>query len=261
MITLISRLTAPFHRELASPAWLEALRLHVENALRERAEFQTSDGSGEVTSQYSEPRYMGPNSAVKYHFFVNIKVQRTDSRSLDQYQVHVRYLPGDHMFETRSEWVDTLEMRASEREKKAQRNIAREAAVRQLADKCENREAIYIGGGVARVRVTGIRARGFDALARGLQLVEADLEEIPTVGLRNSFIQSRLGDTRPLKWCIETSMRRIESDSTWTAFRSGGWSLRFDPRIVQGVVGLAARWPDDMPPLARYCEVGRLLME
>ena len=66
MVTLVSRFSTKFHRDLASPAWLLGLAKHVERAISADRGYETSDAEGVVFSQYNEERYMGPLSVCKF---------------------------------------------------------------------------------------------------------------------------------------------------------------------------------------------------
>ena len=104
----------------------------------------------------------------------------------------------------------------------------------------ENQEAIYIEGGALRVRVMNIQA--------SVKYLTAQVEEIPTPGL--VYISH--------EWEIGAGSLTTFSDHTW-AMGYGMWTLFFATRVVQGVVDLASRWPENLDYGSRYNEVLRWL--
>ena len=254
MIRLASLLETDFHRDLASPAWLGQLAAHVESAIRAISGFETCDGVGKVSSRYNEARYMGPNSIVRYQFPVDVVVFRaTPGADEDRYQCQVRFHPDTNAFRTECEVADHQETRNLRRREAEQLQHALDGFVERLRKEFEGREAIHVGQGALRVRVSGIRAWG--------KRVVAEAEEVPTKGLQNSFIHRAYGgNPGPLRWKIETALYVSSPEGTWPCVRRGE-ALLFDPAIVQGLTALAATWDDNLPALARYCEIGCFLMK
>jgi len=254
VIRLTSLLETDFHRDLASPAWLGQLAAHVESAIRAISGFETCDGVGKVSSRYNEARYMGPNSIVRYQFTVDVVVFRaTPGADEDRYQCQVRFHPDTNAFRTECEVADHQETRNLRRREAEQLQHALDGFVERLRKEFEGREAIHVGQGALRVRVSGIRAWG--------KRVVAEAEEVPTKGLQNSFIHRAYGgNPGPLRWKIETALYVSSPEGTWPCVRRGE-ALLFDPAIVQGLTALAATWDDNLPALARYCEIGCFLMK
>ena len=252
MVRLTSHLETSFHRNLASPGWLEQLAAHIETAIRAISGLETCAGVGKVYSQYNEARSMGPHSAVRYHFIVDVALDRAKPDAVqDRYQAWVRFRPDTNTFETQRESVDDQETRDKRCADAERQREAIESAVQELRKNFEGREAIHVERGALRVRVSGIRAVG--------DRFVADVEEVPSAGLQNSLLhRAHGGIAGPLKWQVSPRFSEVGRESEWVA---RDWSLIFDPQIVQGLVELAARWPDDLPGLARYCEVGCYLME
>jgi len=122
----------------------------------------------------------------------------------------------------------------------------------QLRASFENREAIYLEKGALKVRVSNIHGLA------SRQTVFADVEEIPAAGLGvGLFARPRNGAT-VLRWRIGAGYLSQFSDQRW-AMGYGGWSLYFDPSIIQGVLDLASRFPENMDTSERYNEIVRLL--
>lgn len=133
--------------------------------------------------------------------------------------------------------------RAQQRKTRTQeQRAAVQAAFERLRANFENREAIYLEKGVLRVRVRNICAHR-DTIA-------ADIEEIPTRGMEDTMPHLRLLP-RPLRWKIDGGFLTSFSDSEWS-MGYGGWSLHFEPEVVQGLVDLAAAWTADLNTYERY---------
>lgn len=114
-----------------------------------------------------------------------------------------------------------------------------------LRHRFEGREAIYVGGGAWRVRITGIRTFLRE------RIIEADVEAFPTPGLSEPPMP---------RWDIGAGSETTVSADTW-AMGYGGWTLYFAPRVVGGVMELAAGLPADMEPHERYRAVLRWLSD
>src|SRR5262245_591023 len=114
MIHLTAELITDSHRRLATADWLRILERHVEEGIAAIREFQTCSGIGWVRSQYSDPRHMGPDSAVELHFNVEVRVSRKDRQDSDTFATSMRYLPETHSFKTMEERVSTMETRQAE---------------------------------------------------------------------------------------------------------------------------------------------------
>jgi hypothetical protein len=129
------------------------------------------------------------------------------------------------------------------------------ARVQNLRSLFCDKEAIYVEKGALRVRVTAID-RDVDVLN-----VSAQLLEIPTPGLP-AGVHCELAEheARPLRLSIGAGFMSGFSDSTWH-MGYGGWSLFFAPRLVEGVVALAAQFPEDFHPMDKYKAVLRFLEE
>jgi hypothetical protein len=124
-----------------------------------------------------------------------------------------------------------------------------EAIVEQLRARFEGREAIYVEKGALRVRVSEISGDATQLY------ISAVVEEIPTAGFpAGVFYEARRSQPIPLRWSIGGGYLTTFSDHTWHA-GYGGWSLFFDPKIVEGVLGLALGFPSNLDPFERYKEV------
>lgn len=124
-----------------------------------------------------------------------------------------------------------------------------EAIVEQLRARFEGREAIYVENGALRVRVSEISGDATQLY------ISAVVEEISTAGFpAGVFYEARRSQPTPLRWSIGGGYLTTFSEHTWHA-GYGGWSLFFDPKIVEGVLGLALGFPDNLDPFERYKEV------
>jgi len=118
--------------------------------------------------------------------------------------------------------------------------------IQQLRTNFENREAIYIEKGALRVRVTGIYGSTVD------RTVWANVEEVAAPGLGVGLFEKRNRKTPPsVRWRIAGGYLTSFSDESWD-MGYGGWSLHFDPKVVQGVLDLASQFPDDVDTHERY---------
>jgi hypothetical protein len=135
MVTLVSKLSTEFHRDLASHAWLRNLAAHVERALIAHDDYETSDGEGVVSSEYNEKRFMGPLSIVKYYFVVTVHLRRSDSTGRDTYEAHVEYCPETNTFQTFYETVDTEANRQAAKEAEQRRAAALQVNAHRLRER------------------------------------------------------------------------------------------------------------------------------
>ena len=128
-------------------------------------------------------------------------------------------------------------------------SLSNETKVEQVRGLFEGREAIYVEKGALRVKVSDVRGE----VAR--LFISAEVEEIPTAGFpAGAFYEIQRLEPSPLRWSIEGSYLTTFSDHTWH-MGYGGWSLFFAPRIVDGILSLALRFPDNLDPFQRYREV------
>ena len=126
-------------------------------------------------------------------------------------------------------------------------------AILKLRANFENREAIYLEKGALRVRVSNIRG----SVAR--RIVWAKVEEVQTPGLGVGMFDRRTrNETTPCAWKIGAGYLTGFSDHCWK-MGYGGWSLHFNPKVVEAVLELASRWPDDMDTSERYNQIVRLV--
>lgn len=113
----------------------------------------------------------------------------------------------------------------------------------------ESREAIYIEKGAIRVRVSNIRSAD-------LGTILADIEEIPTAGfpiwIRGDGPRPR---SHPLRWTIGTSVIRNFYADSWSSSRYVGWTLYFSPKLIESIVDLVTRFPENHPPHLGYGEL------
>jgi hypothetical protein len=116
----------------------------------------------------------------------------------------------------------------------------------------EGKEAIYIEKGALRVRVSNIRQTNFD------DYIEADIEEIPTSGLPVSLPgYDRRNQPRPLRWKIGTNIKVHPHffPHYWTSAPYVGWSMRFSPKLIEGIVELASGFPPEQLSYYGYHQV------
>ena len=109
MLTLTPKLVTRYHIGIATNDWLRDLEVLVKSAITSHPEYQTSSGTGTVTSRYNEDRFMGPLSLIKNDFDVIVDVDRRFSFRKDRYEVTVRYAPDSDTFKTLREAVETVE--------------------------------------------------------------------------------------------------------------------------------------------------------
>jgi hypothetical protein len=117
----------------------------------------------------------------------------------------------------------------------------------KLREYFEGKEAIYIEKGAVRVRVSNIR---YDHLRGESEVIEADIEEIPTPGLPVSLPgYDRRDRPRPLRWKIGTNIKvqPYFFPNYWDSPPYVGWSMYFSPEIIEGAVNLASEFPQDQP--------------
>lgn len=128
-------------------------------------------------------------------------------------------------------------------------------ATSKLQANFEGKEAIYVEKGALLVRVSDIRGPGLR------QTVAAQIDEVPAPGLGvGGFDSSRLKRNGPLRWTIRAGYLTEFSDYCWN-MGYGGWSLYFEPRLVQSVLQLAAQFPADLDIIQRYTEIVRFLQQ
>jgi hypothetical protein len=113
MIRLAMNFRHAFHRELATPAWRAALHEFIET--RATALGVKGEGSGTVEAAYSEDRYFGPNSVVKYEFTVS--VEWPSSKGTDRLCARVTWEPVPGEFRVRSENLESAEEAGAERKR------------------------------------------------------------------------------------------------------------------------------------------------
>ena len=107
-------------------------------------------------------------------------------------------------------------------------------------------------------RASGVREISFHERYCELR---ARIEEIPTPGLRPSiYPRGGPGKPEPLQWEISGtecwfSEHQLESGSPYVS-----WSLYFHLDLIQGLMGLARAWPDDLGPVDRY-QIARKYVE
>jgi hypothetical protein len=128
-------------------------------------------------------------------------------------------------------------------------DIHNAATVEKLRASFEGREAIYIEKGAIRVRVSNIRSAD-------LGTILADIEEIPTAGfpiwIRGGGPPPR---SHPLRWTIGTSLIRHLSADSWSSPPYVGWTLYFSPKLIEEIVALVSRFPENHPPHLGYGEI------
>src|SRR5260370_1710023 len=125
-------------------------------------------------------------------------------------------------------------------------SLPNETKVKQVRGLFEGRESICVEKGALRVKVSDVRGD----VAR--LFISAEVEEIPTAGFpAGAFYEIQRLEPSPMRWSIEGGYLTTFSDHTWH-MGYGGWSLFFAPRIVDGILSLALRFPDNLYPLQPY---------
>lgn len=126
------------------------------------------------------------------------------------------------------------------------------ARCEKLRQTFEGREAILIEKGVVRVRVSHIEAKPLE------RSIAAEVRAIPTRGLPAGSLYYHAAHRAGQPFRISGGYLTCFSDHVWR-MGYGGWTLLFAPQIVEGVVHLASRLPEDLDPFARYDEIARWL--
>ena len=130
-----------------------------------------------------------------------------------------------------------------------------ESPILKLRANFEQREAICVEKGALRVRVSDIHG------SAAQREVLFKIEEIPSPGLGvGQFDRSIRKEKRPLRFTIGGGYLTEFSEHCW-AMGYGGWSLHFDPKLVQAVLDLASRLPEDMDTFRRYSEITDLVFD
>lgn len=109
MLKLKPQLVTQYHVGIATPEWLRHLTSHVRESIAKNSEYRTSSGTGIVSSQYNEDRFMGPLSLVKNDFVVNVRVSRGLSLQRDRFEAVLRFNPESMSFEDIRETIATVE--------------------------------------------------------------------------------------------------------------------------------------------------------
>ena len=122
----------------------------------------------------------------------------------------------------------------------------------RLQSNFEGKQALYVEQGALLVRVSNIRT---SALRR---TVAAQVDEIPVAGLRVGRFGDLLNNTAPLHWTIRAGYLTEFSDHSW-AMGYGGWSLHFDPRLIEAVLELVSAFSSHLDPFDRYSRITVLL--
>jgi hypothetical protein len=125
--------------------------------------------------------------------------------------------------------------------------------IQEVCARFEGREAIYVEKGVLRVCISNIRGSASQVT------ISAEVEEILTPGLGVGGF-SDLPGHKPRRWRIGAGYLTAFSDQYW-ATGYGGWSLYFDPKAVEGVLDLAARFPANLDSEGRYSMIVRFLLD
>jgi hypothetical protein len=125
--------------------------------------------------------------------------------------------------------------------------------VSKLQANFEGKEAIYVEKGALLVRVSDIRSSALRPT------VAAQIDELPAPGLGvGGFDRKRLNRRTPLRWTIRAGYLTEFSDDCWT-MGYAGWSIYFEPRLVQAVLELASGFSPDVNTFERYRAISHLL--
>ena len=122
------------------------------------------------------------------------------------------------------------------------------ATVEKLRASFEGREAIYLEKGAIRVRVSNIRSAD-------LGTILADIEEIPTAGFPIWIRGGPRPRSHPLRWTIGTSLIKHFSADSWSSPPYVGWTLYFSPKLIEAIVDLVTRFPENHSPLLGHGEI------
>lgn len=114
MITLQPEFVTAFHKALAVPSWISTLEDFVAARIGTSGAYQTANGTGLVRAQFTDERYLGPNSVVRYRFEVSVDVDRDEpTRLRDHYVAAVEFDPASGRFSIwEKEQLSTIETRA-----------------------------------------------------------------------------------------------------------------------------------------------------
>jgi hypothetical protein len=118
----------------------------------------------------------------------------------------------------------------------------------------EGREAILVEQGAVRVRISNIEAKPEE------RYVSAQVQAIPTRGLPTGALYNHAEYRAGSPFRIAGGYLTCFSDQVWE-MGYGGWKLFFAPKLVNGIVELAAQWPDDLHPAEGYNRVSRWLAD
>jgi hypothetical protein len=133
--------------------------------------------------------------------------------------------------------------------------LAESDNISKLQANFEGKEAIYVEKGALLVRVSDIRSSGLRPT------VAAQIDELSAPGLGvGGFNRRRLNRTSPLRWTIRAGYLTEFSDDCWT-MGYGGWSIYFEPRLVQAVLEFASAFSPDDNTFERYRAISHLLQE
>ena len=124
----------------------------------------------------------------------------------------------------------------------------------QIQTSFENREAIYIEKGALLVRVHNIK------INESKRYISADVEEILRPGLGAGMFYRPVWSEAPLRrWNIGGDLTACSRDVWCMGY--GGWQMYFAHSFVDGIVSLAARWPQELDHWERYRHVLNWLQE
>lgn len=125
--------------------------------------------------------------------------------------------------------------------------------IQTLCSSFENKQAIYIEKGALLVRVTNISASMVDVK------ITAQAEEVitPGIGVGLFALKSQKG-RKPLFWNFGAGDLTCFSDAYWAA-GYGGWSLYFDPKVIEEVLQLAISFPPELNAFERYSRIVRFI--
>lgn len=110
--------------------------------------------------------------------------------------------------------------------------------LQKLRANFEGKQAIYVGKGVFRVRISNIHCPGFR------RLVHANVEEIYPSGL--GFLAYHAGDP-PFRWQVGGVLgngiddMRVTDDKWFCHSQGGVWDIYFNPNVILDVLDLAGQ--------------------
>ena len=125
---------------------------------------------------------------------------------------------------------------------------------KELCSSVEGRSAIYVEKAVYYVKVTDT------AYDLGKRIISARVESVRAPGLEGLTATTGNARYRPKSWRFSAGCLTRFSEHNWY-MGYGGWSLYFNPKIVEKILDLAAGWDPSLHMAERYRNTLRALEE